>query len=321
MEEAATVISHESEKIKYSEAAANSDISSAPELPELITAEVVHPEHSVEAFFANIHKVTFPFVSDVSPDLDFIIDIGFEEVKKIKVLPEITQFSNKPYKLYVLDKNNQWSVYNKGEKYAARALKLVVQLVDHEGIISQAQISNIFNELHKFVLQNDAHIYKSDYEAAIAKIQNQVKHLEKIELNLNLFVILQDSYSYSDLVRFFSSLGLIETNGILQLHENKQIIFSISAENGIALRPGNSYNLLQITASLHKQTDPNHAVEKIFDCAEKIMQSFESRLLTSNKHILGQKDYDAIIHHVKRYVENAKLNGLQIGGELIRRVF
>lgn len=296
------------------------EISFAPEMPEIVE-KIVHPEHSVEAFFANIHKVPFPFEDVISPDLDFIVDIGFEEVKKIKVLPEISQFTNKPFKFYVLDRNNQWSVFNKGEKYVVQALKLVVQLVDHEGIISQAQLSNIFNELHKFVMQNEAHIYKSDYDASIAKIQGQIKHLEKVELTLNLFIVLQESYTYSDLLRFFGGLGLIDNKGILQLCENNRQIFSISAENSIAFTPGNSYSMLQITASLHQQQDPNYAVEKIFDCAEKVMQNFESRLLTSNKHILTQKDYDAILHHVKRYMDNAKLNGIELGGELIRRVF
>lgn len=306
---------------KHNEISGISSTSSASRNSENITEDIIHPEHSVEAFFANIHKVTFPFAGEITPDLDFIVDIGFEELKKIKILPEITQFTNKPFKFYVLDKNNQWLVFNKGEKYVAQALKLVVWLVDNEGIISQAQLSNIFNELHKFVMQNHAHIYKSDYETAISKIQGQVKHLEEIELNLSLFIIMQDNYSYSDLLRFFSGLGLVDNKGIFQLCENNRQIFNISAENGAAFSAGNLYNLLQITASLHKQKDPNYAVEKIFDYAEKIMHNFEARLLTSNKHILGQKDYDAIIHHVKRYMDNAKLNGLELGGELINRVF
>jgi|GEM_PF-1943487 len=289
------------------------------EMPKV--EEIIHPEHSVEAFFAKIHKVAFPFADEVNPELDFVVDIGFEESKKIKVLPEITQFTNKPFKVYVLDKDNQWSLYNRGEKYVVRALKLVVQLVDREGLISQAQLSNIYNELHKFVMQNEAHICKSDYEAAILKIQNQVKYLEKIELNLNLFLITQKSYSYSDLLRFFGGLGLIDNNGVLHLAEGNQMVFKISAENGSAFKPANSYNLLQVTACLHKQKDPNYAVEKIFDCAEKVMQSFESRLLTSNRNILGQKDYDAIIQHVKKYADAAKSNDVELGGELIHRVF
>lgn len=283
--------------------------------------EIIHPEHSVEAFFADIHKVDFPFTDGVNPGLDFVVDIGFEEVKKIKVLPEIGQFTNKPFTFYVLDKDNKWSVFNRGEKYVARALKLVVPLVDCEGLISQAQLSNIYNELHKFVMQNEAHIYKSDYEEDISKIGNQIKHLSKIELKLSLFIVTRESYSYADLLRFFGGLGLIDNNGILQLSEGRQVLFKISAENGVPFQTGNVYSLLQVTANLHKQKDPNYAVEKIFDCAEKVMQNFESRLLTSNKHILGQKDYDAIVHHVKKYEDNARLNGLELGGELINRVF
>jgi hypothetical protein len=283
--------------------------------------EVIHPEHSVEAFFADIHKVGFPFADQINCELDFVVDIGFEELRKIKVLPEISQFTDKPFKIYVLDKNNQWLLFNRGEKYVARALKFVVQLVDNEGLISQASLSNIYNEWHKFVMQNEAHIYRSDYEASISKIQHQIKHLEKIELNLSLFIITQESYSYSDLIRFFGGLGLIESNGFLQLAEGNQVVFKISAENGSAFKSANSYNLLQITACLHKQKDPHYAIEKIFDCAEKVMQNFEARLLTSNRNILGQKDYDAITLHVKKYADNAKQNGVELGGELINRVF
>ncbi|MCC2644920.1 MAG: hypothetical protein K0R94_698, partial [Burkholderiales bacterium] len=153
------------------------DTPPAAKIPEY--KEVIHPEHSVEAFFANIHKIDFPFAKAINPDLDFIVDIGFEEITKIRVLPEISQFTNKAFAFYILDKNNLWSSFNRGEKYVARALKLVVPLVDYEGLTSQVQLSNIYNELHKFVMQNNAHIAKSNYEEAIAKIGYQIKHLEK----------------------------------------------------------------------------------------------------------------------------------------------
>ena len=72
------------------------EIALAFKIPEL--EEIIHPEHSVEAFFADIHKVDFPFVNEINPGLDFVVDVGFEEAKKIKVLPEISQFTNKPFK-------------------------------------------------------------------------------------------------------------------------------------------------------------------------------------------------------------------------------
>lgn len=285
-----------------------------------INEPLVYPEHSVEAFFADIHKIHFPFANDINPELDFIVDIGFEDVKKIKVLPEITQFTNKTFKFYVLDKHGLWSVFNKGEKYVARALKLVVPLVDHEGIISQAQLLNIYNEAHKFVMQNEGHIYKSDYESAIMQIQSQIKHLEKIELNLSLYIITQTAYSYLDLAKFFSGIGLDEYEGTLRLTEHGKTIFKITAENSTRFESGKTYNLLQITSNLHNQTDPNHSIEKIFDCAEKIMQNIESRLLTSSKKVLEQRDYDAILQHVKRYTDSARSNGVKLGGELINRL-
>jgi hypothetical protein len=148
-----------------------------------------------------------------------------------------------------------------------------------------------------------------------------MKYMDKIELNLTLFMAMKEYYPYSDIQKYFTSLDLIHNNGILQLCENNQQVFKISAVDNAKFSLENSYNMLQITANLHMQQDPNYAVEKIFDCMEQFMQHYEARLLTSNKHILVQKDYDAILHHVKRHIESAKANGIELGGELIKRLF
>ena len=281
-----------------------------------------HPEDSVEAFFAHIYLVPFPFLAEIDADLDFIVDIGFEEITKVKVIPEISQFTTKPFKIYVLDKNDEWHVFVKGNKYNARAIKLVIQMIDGDGIISQAQIANIYNELHKFVIQNNAHICKSDYESSITKFQKQIKYLDEIQLNLVLYMILKENKSYNELKKFFNTQGLVEANGeFLLTDKTGRVIFTINDEFGRGLVPDMSYNLLQISANLHKQLDANNAVNSIFDYAEKFMEQFESRLLTTSKQALVQKDYDAIINHVKQYVITADRNNIELGGALIQRLF
>jgi hypothetical protein len=290
---------------------------------EVVSIQVEkHPEDSVEAFFAEIYQIQFPFLAEVNADLDFIVDIGFEEITKVKAIPEISQFTTKPFKFYVLDKKDEWQEFAKGNKYSARALKLVVQMIDNDGIISQAQIANIYNELHKFVIQNNAHICKSDYESSITKFQKQIKHLDNIQLNLVLYIILQKNKGYSELKEFFNTLGLIDANGEFLLTDNSgRIIFTISDEGGKGLVHNQTYSLLQISTSLHKQLDANQAINSVFDCAEKFMEQFESRLLTTNKKVLAQQDYDAIFNHVKQYVTTAQKNNIELGGALIHRLF
>ncbi|MFN7094379.1 MAG: hypothetical protein ACK4M7_03350, partial [Burkholderiales bacterium] len=196
------------------------------------------PEDSAEAFFVKIDRLAFPFLHQVNSELDFIIDIVFEEPVKLKVLPEITQFTHKPFIFYILGRDNQWQVFEKGSKYNAQALKLVVELIDKEGIISQAQIANIYNELYKFVLQNHAHIRQSNYEATISQIQHQIKHLANIELNLNLYLVTRDKLSYTELNKSLEQTGLRENKGKFEFINNDQLIYTIANESGSALDHG-----------------------------------------------------------------------------------
>lgn len=279
------------------------------------------PEDSAEAFFVKIDRLAFPFLHQVNSELDFIIDIVFEEPVKLKVLPEITQFTHKPFIFYVLGRDNQWQVFEKGSKYNAQALKLVVELIDKEGIISQAQIANIYNELYKFVLQNHAHIRQSNYEASISQIQHQIKHLANIELNLNLYLVTRDKLSYTELNKSLEQTGLRENKGKFEFINNDQLIYTIANESGNALDHGGQYNLLSINANLHLQSEPLTVVDKIFDFAERFMQQFESRLLTANKQIFGQKDYEALNRYVTNYVATAAKNGVVLGGPLLKRLF
>lgn len=290
--------------------------------PDKLQTEVApHPEDSVEAFFAKIYQIPFGFASLANVDLDFIVDIGFESVKKIRALPELTQFTDKPFSIYVLSKNDEWIVFHKGSTYVARAIKLVLQLVDAKGIISQAQLSNIFNELHKFAMQNDAHICKSDYESSIHNLQGHIRYLNEVKLEITLYLATRQSYGYNNLVKIFSKFGLASVDGVIQLQDANGAVFTITDDSGKIFDHSKQYNLLQLTAKLHKQRDPSHTVQVIFDVTEKFMQQCESRLLTTNKRALTQKDYDSIVRYVAAYVDKSKTNGIELGGQLINRIF
>lgn len=289
------------------------DTNTATEIEEV-------PDDSLEAFFFKLDKIDFRYSDNVNKNLDLVVDIVFEESRKLKILPEIAQYTNKPFVFYVLDQDNQWLLFEKGKKYIAKALKLVVQIVDKEGLLSQAQISNIYQELHKFVLKNDAHIRCCDYEKIINKIQEDIKHLGGIELVLELYLLTRNKESYYKLAEFFRSHGLTEDLGLFSLIEDNQILFTIGNENQNSLDTNGEYATLSIVAPLHLHKKPLYVVDKIFDLGERFMAKFESRILTSNKQVMGQKEYDQLQNFIKNYVDAAKKKYIELGGDLIRRL-
>lgn len=279
------------------------------------------PEDSVEAFFVKFDKIDFPYINQVNKDLDLVVDIVFEEPKKLKILPEITQFTHKPFVFYILEKDNNWQTFEKGKKYFVKAIKLVVQIIDKEGIISQAQIANIYQELHKFVINNDAHIRCSDYEQNISNIQEQIKQLNNIELILDLFFLLKEKQPFTLLAKFFKENGGFENNGTFDFMEKNNVLFSIANENLSALDNKGEYNKLAIMAKLHTYEKPIYVLDKIFDLGERFMQTFESRILTANKQVVGQREYDQLYSFVKNYSDSAEKKKIKLGSELIKRIF
>ena len=298
-----------------------------PKFDSLMGDHIAHqiieevPEDSVEAFFVKLDGIEFSYANYVNKNLDLVVDIVFEETRKLKVLPEIGQFTHKQFVFYVLDKDNQWQIFEKGNKYYAKALKLVLQIVDKDGIISHAQIANIYQELHKFVLNNDAHIRLSDYEQIINAVQEQIKQLNSIELVLELYLLTKTREHYSVLSEFFTSNGLQSNSGLFSLVENNQILFTIANENHNALDAHGDFSILSIVALLHLHENPLYVVDKIFDLGERFMAEFESRILTSNKQVLGQKEYDQLLTFIKGYVDSANKKQIKLGSELIHRLF
>lgn len=278
------------------------------------------PEDSVEAIFANIKKIPFPFSDKIDFSLDYVINIVFEDTVKIKVLPDVASLTQKQFRIYVLDSNNNWLCYEKGNKYLVKAFKFVIHLVDKNGIMNQAQISNVYNELFKFAMQHKGFIEQTNFEKSIISIREQLKYLSEIELDLELYLILKTPADYSNLAKFFMNNHFTEIGGQFNYIQNGVTQFLISDEQNNGLQKGNKYSLLRIVSNLHFVPDPEQVVESILDISEKFVQEFEARLLTTNKQLFNEREYNALNRHINNYVSNAKKYGVNLGGELIRRL-
>ena len=278
------------------------------------------PADSAEAFFIDLDNAEINYPLDL--ELDAAFDIAFEDITKLKTLPEINHLTQKECRFYIFDKDNCWVSYQKNQKYAARGIRLIVPLIDKDGITSQAQLSNIYNELHNYVLKQAAHLRASDYARSLIVLQGQMKYLDTVPLELNLYLILKEKIHYSQLYKFFSSEGLHEQNGTLVYPNGDQFpIYNLYDENGDPFVRNNEYNILSVKSRLHLQNDPWNSVEAIFDCSEKFMQYFEARLLTTNKQIFGESDYDKLQRHITNYVATAKRNNIDLGGGLLQRLY
>lgn len=290
-------------------------------LNEEFVEEVFIPEDSMEAFFAKFDKIEFQFANYVNKNLDLVIDVIFEETIKIKSLPDIAQFTEKTFSWYILDKSNLWSKFESGKKYVISGLKLVVELVDRDGIINQAQIANVYNAVYKFVLDNHGHIRMSDYASDIENIRNSVNHIEDIELDLSLYLVLREQIHYRDLITYLQQHHLTLQDGIFVYKgSHGEIMFELSDKNGKAFEANMSYKLFTITSKMHLQRSPLITIDKIFDFAETFNETFESRLLTTNKLVFGEKEYKTLTNYINDYINDSKKYGIELGGDLLKRV-
>lgn len=280
------------------------------------------PEDSMEAFFERLKKYEFPFLDKVNDQLDLIIDMVFEAPQFLRQLPSISAFSNKKFNYYILLENGKWELYNGNNRNSIIAVKLVLQLVDKEGIINTAQIINIYNILLQFVIQNNGHIRLSNYEENINIAKDKVAFIKKNELSLNLFLILKDPINFNRLKTIIADFGLINQNGIFRLFsEDERVVFEIGDENKNPFVKHNDYKLLSIEMKLHIQSNIQKAVDKLFDFFEYFMNNVESRILTSHKQLFNDNDYDNLIRYLKIYESDLKKSGISIDAELIKRLY
>lgn len=271
--------------------------------------------------FNDYDKQEFPYANIVDRELDHVIDIAFPKAAKIKMLPDISQYITKSYVFFILDKNGSWQIYQAGNKYIIKGLKLVLTLVDNEGVVNDLQLNNIYNELAKFALHHEAHIRQTDSELQIRKLQQQLKSLNNVELELGLYMVNKDKLEFRHLQKYFDSKGFSFSHGYFEKVENGKTLFRIGDEFDKPLQTKSAYQLLSINAKLQHLENPMTAVESLFDFAEDYMQVFESRLLTNNKLVLAEKDYNTLVKQVTSYINSMNRQNVQLGSALIMRVF
>jgi hypothetical protein len=282
--------------------------------------EIDVPADSTEAFFVQLQKTPFQFSDLVNTNFDLVIDIVFEEPKKLKIFPEITQFTHKLFTAYVLTKNNEWQIFEKGQKYSATALKLVIQLIDYDGLISETQIDNIYNELHLFVIKNDAHIKCSDYKTSILNIQNKLKLYHNSINNLEMYIALHDKLNYNKLKNSLIDYGLVFQEGVFNYIEHGKVLFSVFSHDKQNFAINSEYNLLLIVAKLHLYHDPLHIFNKIFDIFEQFTLKFDSRILKNDKTVITEGEYTQLYNSINNYVIQSKSKAIDLGGVLMHRI-
>ncbi len=279
-----------------------------------------YPEDSMEIIFAKIHDIPFNHKDSYDFELDYVIDIAFESITKINILPKIIQFTQKSYQIFVLDKYHHWVIYKENTNYQALAVKYIIMMVDKDGLINKSQIINIYNELFKFIINKNAHIMQSNYEPYLQKLYTQFRFLKDIPLDLQLYLVFQNSVTYNDLIAYFTKYKLSFINNKLHYIVKEINWFSIADEQNNGLIADQNYTTLTISSQLHFLTQPEGVIDYIMDIFEECNKCFEVRLLTSNKQIFSQKEYISLKCHINNYINNAKKVNIILGGNLINRV-
>lgn len=284
------------------------------------------PSDSVEAFFARLDKRVFPFKHDTDPAVNFIVDMVFEVPTNIKILPDIGRFTSKCFSFYVLDKNEKWQLFEKNVKCVAYGLKLVLQLVDHDGVTNYMQIQNIYKELYTFVINNHGHIRTSDFELSLKKIEVHLKQISHIKFELVFYLVTEKLMNNRDFRNFFIrnhlAMNGADSDDKVLVVVNGMEIATVKYEPNFksSMFDLNSHSVFSINSKLYLSSNPLETVEHIFDVTEKFMKQFESRLLTPNMQILGEKEYMILIRNVANYINICEKNGIQLGGPILKRL-
>lgn len=274
----------------------------------------------VDDRFVSYDAIDFNQIYSFDSNYTHVVDIKFNKPAKIKVFPDLGQYTTKKIQYFILEKNI-WTVFERNKKYLAEGVKVIIDLVDSEGCIYPLQLTNIYSELSKFATHHNAAIRESDSELNIRKIQQQLKNLSNAVLELELFIVNKENLSYRDLAKYFVGSGFIERNGFFEFYENNKLVCYVADENGKRLDPNGAYRLYSLNVKLHHQEEPMNAINKIFDVAEDYMQHFESRLLTSNKMLMSERDYNALERQINHYISGCKRQNITLGSELLRIVY
>lgn len=280
--------------------------------------EVANPV--LDSLFAKYEEKIFPYAGQVSAEFDHVIDIYFPKTIKLKALPEVAQFTNKTIHIYVLEKNVGWSLYERGKKYQVDGIKVVSNIIDCDGLVTSLQLNNIYNEFNSFASRNEGIIRQNDLELELRRIQQQVKHLSDVQLELELFILNKEPVEIRQLDKFLISSGFTNWNGVYKYSLNGKKVFEIRDEKGNPLNESGSHQILSILSKLHHQENPLDAISEIFDFAENYMKYFESRMLSTNRMLMTEKEFTALDRQVKNYINQCNRKGLTLGSEIILRV-
>lgn len=250
-------------------------------------------------------------------DYTHVIDIAFTKSIKLRMLPDMAQFCTKGCYIYILEKD-LWSSFEKGKKYLADGIRVVINLVDEHGITSELQVTNAYNELEKFVVKYNAKFRQTLTSDLIASLQKSFKKYKQAALDLELFIVNHDYLPFDKLKQLLIKQGLIEQQGIFYKTIEGTILFYITDENGKPFQSNHSYRLLALNSKLHNFVDPMVAIDALFDLAEEYQNVIESRLLTSNKIIMKEHDYKSLIRQIELHFSALKRNEVEAGSELVR---
>lgn len=270
--------------------------------------------------FVKYDQIEFPYQNIQNSSCSHIVDIVFDKSVKVKVFPELSQFTGKNIRYFILEKGF-WNIYERNKKYIADGFKVVVDLVDNDGAIYSLQLTNIYNELINFSNYHKGYIRQNNSEDKIQYIQSQIKNISQVELELELFMINKVPAPYNVLASFFADKGFVEKNWTFQYIIDGSVAFYIADESGHQFNPNSDYRIFSIHAKLHHSKDPKLVIARIFDFAEDYMQNFESRLLTNNKIVMSDKDYSALDRQVKNYISMCERLKIDLGSELLLKLY
>jgi hypothetical protein len=278
-------------------------------------------EDSLEAKFALYDKIINPFATAIDKDLDYIIDIIFEERNSIKPFVEVQHYlNNKKYSIYLLDDDNIWHLFTTGLNVKVKAIKYVINFVDSHGIINNSQIKNLYNELYKFVLSHNAHIRQSDYPRLFQNLSVKLKNIKSTQCKVDLFLLFKNYIQFNELKPKFDNLGLIYKNNCFYYQENNLILIKIINDNkNNAINE--EINILKIIINFELATNPLLLLDKVLDIYENLVEVFDVRLLTSNKTLFADNEYNLLEKHILKFSDDLNKLGLKNGDNLLLRIF
>ena len=280
------------------------------------------PSDSLEAIFKNYDSLNFPYKNKINSDLDYVIDIIFDEANKLKFTRQIGLFTQNNFTIYILDNNEQWHLYAKNSKHNhkgnTKAIKIVIELISEQNLINNIQIQNIYHDLFNYTIANNAHIRQSEYEEQIIKLTKLIHHLEKNSLSINLLLLTENKLSYNTLLDFMLGQNLLEEQGSFVYKKDKITLFSIYHPQKFI--SNEYYNNFIINSNLHLTKNPQETIDYIFDFIEVFTSTFNARLLTNNKQLFNNLDYDKLQRVITKYMTELQKNNLYVTTEFLYRL-